>query len=294
VEAGRRRSSGHEERRMTIEIRGTGSRRYRVYSGGVFVAAYTVGDFRPYVYPLCTPTGTPVTEESPPDHPHHQSLWLGQDEVNGVNFWLNRPGCGRVTGTEPAACIESTSNGAAAVFRHDLTWADPEGHCLLHESRITAITPTLRGIIVDIHSDRRPADEPVTFRATKEAGLGVRVLDMLDEDDGGLLLNSRRQHGEKGTFDSQATWVDYSGTVGGRLVGVAIFSHPRNRAHSWFTRSYGIIIANHHLYEPQTLRPGDHLTLNWRVVAHDGSAAHTGLDSMYDEYLRPESLMSLR
>ena len=87
---------------MDIRIDKPRQRRLRVYAGARFVAAYTLGSFRPYVYPLLTPSGLPVTEECPPDHPHHQSVWLAQDEVNGHNLWVNSPQAGRIVGPEPA------------------------------------------------------------------------------------------------------------------------------------------------------------------------------------------------
>ena len=42
----------------------------------------TEGRQRPYVYPLMTPAGFPVTSECPADHPHHNSLWIGADHLH--------------------------------------------------------------------------------------------------------------------------------------------------------------------------------------------------------------------
>jgi hypothetical protein len=248
-----------------------------VFDGDRLVAAYTLGHYRPYVYPVLTPGGLPVTEESPADHPHHHSVWLGQDDVNGANFWLNRPGCGRVSGEPPEYGVRPGPDGPAAVFWQRLSWIGPDGVDQLLEERATAITPTPAATLVDVLSERRPASGSVELGMTKEAGFGVRVLDQLDEEDGGTLVNNRGDHGETGTFDQDAEWVDYSGLIGGRAAGIAILPHPGNARHPWFTRAYGLVLCNQHRFGRQVLEPGQALRLQWRVAAHDGAADQAGV-----------------
>ena len=79
-----------------LDIARRTSGRLLVLSRGQLVVGYTVGPWRSYLYPVLTPAGFPLTEESPVDHPHHNSIWLGQDGLNGHNLWLTHPGCGRV------------------------------------------------------------------------------------------------------------------------------------------------------------------------------------------------------
>lgn len=75
------------------------------------------------------------------------------------------------------------------------------------------------------------------------------------------------------------------GHLGEHPVGLAVFPHPKNPAHPWFTRAYGIVLCNHHRFGGQTLRPGERLRLQWRVVAHDGDAAAAGAGRLYERYL---------
>ena len=42
---------------------------------------------RPYLHPLRTLAGVPLTETGPDDHPHHLGLSLAFSDVNGSNFW---------------------------------------------------------------------------------------------------------------------------------------------------------------------------------------------------------------
>ncbi|MBI3970795.1 MAG: PmoA family protein [Chloroflexi bacterium] len=271
---------------MDIRIDQPRGRRIRVYANGRFVAAYTLGQVRPYVYPVLTPSGLPVTEECPVDHPHHQSVWLGQDEVNGHNLWINGAGAGRVAGGAPVAVVGETPDGPAAIFRHELLWEAPDGTPLLRERRVTAITPAPAATLIDVVSERSPAAGPVVLGATKEAGFGLRVHDALDEQDGGTLVNDRGRQGEAGTFDQEADWIDYWGHLGDCAAGIALFPHPENPRHPWFTRAYGIVLANHNRFRSDTLEPGQVLRLRWRVAAHDGSTEAADVAGLYAGYLQ--------
>ncbi|MEU8794171.1 PmoA family protein [Streptomyces sp. NPDC048643] len=45
---------------------------------------------RPYLHPVTTLTGTPVTELSPADHAHHLGVGVAVPDVEGHNFWGGR------------------------------------------------------------------------------------------------------------------------------------------------------------------------------------------------------------
>jgi hypothetical protein len=280
----RRVLTSGQESIVDVRIGALFSRRLRVYADGRFVAAYTLGRWKPYIYPLLTPNGVPVTEESPADHPHHHSVWLGQDEVNGQNFWLNDSSSGHVVGDAPQTAVVETPDGNAATFRQELTWRAADGRTCLEERRVTAITPASGATIVDVLSERQAVTESVELGATKEAGFGFRVHDALDEADGGTLVNSHGDQGEQGTFDRDADWIDYWGTLGDRSAGIALFPHPDNPRHPWFTRAYGLVLCNHHRLQSETLLPGHVLRLQWRVVAHDGSTDDVDVASHYAGY----------
>ena len=46
------------------------------------VFGLTQGAFRTYLFPVHSPAGFALTSESPSDHPHHHSIWVGADHVN--------------------------------------------------------------------------------------------------------------------------------------------------------------------------------------------------------------------
>ena len=94
------------------------------------VFGLTPGAFRNYLYPVFTPAGFAVTSESPADHPHHHSIWVGADHVNvhvpalhgtevySYNFYVNDVFQGRAPGrivqTGPSASTPPPAAAAAA------------------------------------------------------------------------------------------------------------------------------------------------------------------------------------
>ena len=57
------------------------SRRTDVRCRGRHLFSLSQGPFRAYLYPVYTPSGVPVTSESPVDHPHHNSVWIAADRA---------------------------------------------------------------------------------------------------------------------------------------------------------------------------------------------------------------------
>lgn len=53
----------------------------------LFEYRYSSDRARPYVHPLYAPDGSPITIDSPKDHPHHRGLMLGWNNINGFQFW---------------------------------------------------------------------------------------------------------------------------------------------------------------------------------------------------------------
>ena len=87
------------------------SHRLNVRWRGRDLTALSQGAFRAYLFPVYTPAGFAVTSESPLDHPHHNSLWIGADHVNcylpfaggafeeaNYNFYVNDIFQGRAPG----------------------------------------------------------------------------------------------------------------------------------------------------------------------------------------------------
>ncbi|MFG2449096.1 PmoA family protein [Streptomyces sp. NPDC048512] len=97
---------------------------------------------RPYLHPVTTLAGTPVTELSPADHAHHLGVGVAVPDVEGHNFWGGR------TYVRDQGPTELDNHGAQrhATFREagpggfveDLRWT-AAGSDLLTERRTVAV-----------------------------------------------------------------------------------------------------------------------------------------------------------
>ena len=101
--------------------------------------------------------------------------------------------------------------------------------------------------IIDFEITLKATDGPVTFGDTKEGMFGLRVASSMDvnKKKGGKITNA------EGLTDDQAwgkasPWVDYTGPVEGKTVGIAILNHPRSFRYptTWHVRTYGLFAAN--------------------------------------------------
>jgi hypothetical protein len=144
--------------------------------------------------------------------------------------------------------------------------------------------------------------DKVTFGDTKEGTFAIRLATPLEEPHEGAegvrrtgrIVSSEGQVGEPRTWGKRAKWVDYSGEIGGKSVGVAIFDHPANPKHPtyWHVRAYGLFAANvfgeREFYaDPSrdgslTLARGESLRFRYRVVIHAGDTAKAGVVGRYE------------
>ena len=86
---------------------------------------------------------------------------------------------------------------------------------------------------------------------TKEGTFAIRVAESIrvmqpkNQPGQGHMVSST---GEKdgAVRGKRADWVDYSGPIGGKTLGIAIFDNPANPRHPtwWHARDYGLFAAN--------------------------------------------------
>jgi hypothetical protein len=136
---------------------------------------------------------------------------------------------------------------------------------------------------------------PVKMGDTKEGTFAIRVAPELTEPKVHM-LNSNGLVGEKEIWGKRADWVDYSGTVKGEELGIAIFDNPQNLRHpsTWHARGYGLFAVNpfgesYFYRDPKrdgsyTIGAGQSLTLRYRVLIHHGGATATQLAKDYQAY----------
>jgi len=259
---------------------------------------------KPYLAPLRAASGKIITRRFPMenvagesrDHLHHRGLWFSYDDVNGVKFWENdptymNPKVGRILVTK--AEWKPGSKTLETVFN----WNDHAGKTVLVEHRVMKFgaTPTLRTIDFDI---TLTAPEKVVFGDTKEGAFAIRLADALTEKTGsGKMVDADGKQGMAAIWGKRSAWVDYSGTIDGEKLGVAIFDHPSNPGYPehWHARDYGLFALNpwgQHAFDPKaeeahtTVAAGGSLHFRWRVVIHEGDTQGAHIADLYTQFAK--------
>jgi len=245
---------------------------------------------RPTVHPLYTPSGAPVTEHGAHNRVHHKGVWIGHAKANGVNCFHDGPGTGRIRPLEWSHKIERDRLELAV----ELAWEDETGKAVARESRIYTFFPDhpfgpFRAHRLDIRS--RLAGEgggPLLLERDSHAFCGIRVIDCIDEDDGGAVTNSEGHTGEREAMGQRARWVSCSGRVGVQRVGAVLMVHPGSPPQPFFVRSYGTILANLCLEQDVTVPQGGALVQKFSVIAHDGPADRTAIERIWEAFAASE------
>jgi hypothetical protein len=275
--------------------------------GKPFTSFYAGGEApKPYLHPLTTAEGKRITRVYPmgsvegetKDHPHHRGLWFTHGDVNGVDYWMNEQtqSKGKRGIIDLVKIEEASSSASKGTIRATFLWKGPDGGPLLEERR----TMYFQGA-----TGQRMIDFDVTFRAladvkfgdTKEGFFAIRLRDELIEKGGsGMMVNAEGKSKMKDVWGSRSPWVDYSGSLDGEKLGVAIFDHPGNPKHPtyWHARDYGLFAANafgeHDFLNDKSrdgglaVAKGKSIRFRYRVLIHSGDAASAGIAARYKEY----------
>jgi hypothetical protein len=256
------------------------------------------------------------------DHPHHRGCWIGHQIVLldskeegkpplNVNFWaeLVNP-TKQVQGKQVCVKVEEPKSAPehAWIVTHN-EWVTTSGKKILDEKRtlhLIDLPPLWHGlqskpqpasaarlIIFDI--DFHASVGAITFGDEKDGFMAIRVADVLAEKSkkGGLLENAEgKQHmgandnkDRQGCWGLHSAWVDYSGPLNGKTVGVALLDHPKNPVPAcWHARDYGLLTANpfgrkdskfpdaKESADLVKIPAGEHLKFRYGVLIHDGHA----------------------
>lgn len=243
---------------------------------------------KPYVWPLLGPGGTRITRAFPMekvegeqhDHPHHRSLWFTHGDVNGIDFWTEGEGHGRIAHRE---FVEMDATAEAVTLVSDNDWLAPDGQKICTDRRRLTFraTPELRTI--DFEIALIASEGELKLGDTKEGTFGVRVASSLCLPQGGHIVNSEGQR-DREAWGKPAAWVDYFGTVDDQPVGVAILNHPSSFRFPtyWHVRDYGLFAANPFGWHDfrgdesadgsHTIPAGERIVLRYRVLLHRGDS----------------------
>ncbi len=273
---------------------------------------------KPYLYPLLAPSGVQVTRNFPmekvdgesTDHPHHRSVWFAHSKVNGYDYWNNeftytQPNLGHIFITK----IDKIQSGAkSGEIDNTANWQQPDGKVVLVENRKMIFHAGGPNRVIDFDFTLT-AQDTVTFSDEKDGVFGIRLASELEEPNApgtksqptvptrtGVMTCADGKTTEDNCWGTRADWMDFSGTVSGQKVGVAIFDYPENPRHPtyWHARGYGLFAVNifgrnafSKKKEPDgsmTLKPGEKIRFRYRVVILPGTLADAHMDDLYKAY----------
>lgn len=277
---------------------------------------------KPVLWPLHTPAGAPVTGFAPSDHVHHKSVWFCHGDVipegvelkvkapnkrdKGVDFWSEvKNGNGEHGVIKCVKVGEPKSHGAGhvSVETHN-EWLAPEGLKIMDEVRVIHFIDGKEGRTFAFDITLKANDFPITFGDTKEGSFGVRVHEKLRPADkaGATLTTADGKTIAPPAKDNlpfwgqPSEWVDYSGALDGKAVGIAVFDHPGNPKASWHARAYGLVGANpfgraHSGFPSQKdktdllkIEKGGEMKLKYAVYAHDGDVKAGKVSEAYEAF----------
>ncbi|MDR2920475.1 MAG: PmoA family protein [Tannerella sp.] len=275
----------------TISAIQTGNR-IDVTIGSQFFTSYHFPENEkyPFFYPVNGPlSGGSVTSMRNGEYPHHSSLFFGCDRVNGGNYWQEGLERGRIISI--GARITETG-GERVVIEDECIWKRPDAEAPIKDRRLITITSPEDGIYQIDFDIVMEMLMDVTIEKTNHSLFSARIDPDLSVKQGGIMINSEGDAGEKATFGKSAAWIDCYGTRKTGTEGIAIMQHPSNKWYPspWFTRDYGFISPTP-MYWPEddkttNLKKGETISLRYRVIVHGGDTKESGIAGIFEKYAK--------
>lgn len=279
--------------------------------GKLFTEYVTDQGAKPFLFPLIGPTGPPFTRAYPmktvegedKDHPHQRSFWFTHGKVNDVDFWSEQGKHGRIRETRK---LTLESGRVVAVLRTMDDWYAADGKKVCEDERVLRVFNSALDSgacrVLDYEVTIKATSGPVVFGDTKEGMFGVRVASSMDvaKKTGGQILNAEGIK-DDAAWGKASRWVDYTGPVEGKKVGIAILNHPASlRAPTtWHVRTYGLFAANPFGWKDfgqsqsgdYTLPHNERVTFRYRVLLHDDRVNPSEVEQRYRTFAQPPSLV---
>jgi hypothetical protein len=221
------------------------------------------------------------------DHPHHTGMYFAFGEVNGKDYWSKEPFAQKK--------LKMDAGPVFAELRAENAW----GEDLVESDEVRILTDG-NDVVADWTITLTAANGPVNFakdlKQAKEGAFVCRLSQELSRAKGDapeLIVDSKGNRGEKLARENAAPWVDYSGTVDGKKVGIAVMNHPASWRYpsDWHVRAYGLFAANPWIIKGEnTLQKGESLTFKWRVYTHEGDAAAGKVADVFAGYANAQAV----
>lgn len=283
-------ANGADEETVKLEKKGN---TVVVTIGGEEFAVYNFSKelTKPYFSPVKADGGVIVTrpiESDQREHPWHRGIWVAVDEVNDIKFWAEK---GKIQNFEVKLLVPEGNPAKLLVVNN---WLSHDEKPMLSERTTISIYPN-RLFVYDI--EFMPVDREVVFGDTKEGLFGIRVAPTMTGKMGGAIVNAQGCKGEGECWGKPSEWVDYSGNVGGKTYGVAIFDSPTNfRPSRYHVRDYGLFTISPFGESAYTrgeqppkmvmLPVGKSLRLRYGLYIHSGNHEQGHVPEAYEKFVK--------
>ena len=266
---------------------------------------YGTNNSKAFFHPLAVPGGPVLTALRPADHPWHRGLWFSWKYLNHLNYWEEDPKTGVAQGRtewgEPK--IETRPDFSARVVM-EVAYRPPGAPPVLKEHREITVSPpdhdgvyhldwaaTFTAQDQDVLLDRTPLPgEPRGAISGGYAGLSVRLTTAMKDPQ--VRVGETPVTFKDGRFRGKAPAMDYSGVVDEHEAGIAILDFPGNlnSPSPWYAiadGSFRFFTPAVICYQPYTLKAGQTLALQYRVVVHSGRWSLETLREASSRYVSP-------
>lgn len=295
-----------DEKAYTVSFKSAANSIDVLLNDAPFTTFVFSGAAKPYLSPILAPRGQSITRTHPlptnkdedRDHPHHTSMWFAHGNVSSHDFWH------AANGANIAVVGTPQTDAAASTITAKFEWRDAAGKAACTEDRIIRFAGNASVRTIDFDLTITAPAAPIIFADTKEGTFALRLTQALNlkgkgKTAAGSILSST---GLKNAdcWGKRAAWVEYSGPVDGKHLGVAVFDHPANPRHPtwWHARDYGLLAANPfgaHDFEGKpagegdlTIAAGKSVRFRYRILIHDGAWKKDKIDAAYNAYAKTE------
>lgn len=253
---------------------------------------------KPFLYPLRTTSGVVVSRGYPveprpgeqQDHAWHRGIWYGHGDINGEDFWREKP-----DHSTSRLALSGQPKLSGNAFEARLAMMTPKGKRMGTVGERFAFSAEDGNVLIDSTiSVIADVGEALRFGDSDDGGFAFRLSDEFRQDRGAELLNSEGLAGTEKIWGKPARWVKYSATVaGGKRAGVVMLDHPSNLRHPtrWHARGYSLCAANPFALRSftndrnadgsYTVASGATLRLRYLVIIHEGDLSREDVERYY-------------
>jgi hypothetical protein len=271
--------------------------------GNYFLTRYVyLGNWKPYFWPILVRAGNVVRGASA-EHQHQTGLFLaygghgGAGTTNVWSDWDEPPygPCGKIVHLG----FDYLEGGPVyGRFVERVIYTRPDGPRLFGEIRDIRLVPLTDGsLLFDVvRRAERPAEAgPWPFIFSARVADSLRLVDLSRTDENAIPLAIERpgtliapdspvlETPTMATYRTHGSWLDWNGTIGGAVAGLAFFDHPQNpgKERGITAAGYGCMTLTREYPESLVaeVRSG--------ALAHDGNAEEARVSQRYLDYTQP-------